>query len=272
MIGFSIGLVYYNQKEWFQKAVQNLLLQQCDAPFEILIRDQSENNEAYTWIQQEYKNLVASEKIKIWKAENLMHSGGHNFLWTQKQYGYYICASIDMEYEANMLLSFTNAIEQNPNQKLFGGKLLQPNKTHIDSVGIEKTWYGRIYEKGFGEDAAKYTSPAFVWGISGALFCLHHSALSKNELLFEPTLHYKNDGELMYRLNTKGIKGYYIPKVMGVHQRTASSNTTKDLWIIQSSLQGQIFMMKHLSCIEKIPAYFLLAVQWIRLQIRVVKK
>lgn len=262
---FSIGLVYYNGIENLLSCMESLLAQNTNIPYEILFRDQSAKKEGIRFLNARFASDIKSEKIRLWSGENRMHSGGHNALFLEKKYEYYCCASIDMSYEPTMLTSFQNAIQQFPETKIWGGKIVQKKESTIDSVGLEKTWYGRIVERGFGEPPSKYNLPEKVFGISGALFCIHPSAIDPNEPLFEPSIHYKNDGELMMRMEKKGYRVQYFPDILANHDRLANKNSQKSLFILKSSLQGQIFIMKKLPWYAQIPCALMIAMQYFRL-------
>lgn len=247
------------------------MAQTTKIPYEILFRDQSSKKEGLLLLNTYFSEKIKNGKLRIWNGKNLMHSGGHNFLYAEKQYEYYICASIDMVYEKTMLSSLEKAIHDFPESKVWGGKILQQKEFAIDSVGISQTWYGRFFERGYGLPPSAYEIPEKVFGISGALFCIHSSSLDPNEPLFEPSLHYKNDVELMLRLQKKKYSVQYFPDVLAHHDRLANENMKKSIFILESSLQGQKFIMKHLSWYSKIPVNIFFGMQFLRYFFAVVK-
>lgn len=269
---FSIGLIYYEGIEYLLPCIESLFSQCYTGSYEILIRDQSPRKEAAFFISSHFEKELKNEKIRLWSGENLMHSGGHNLLFKEKKYENYLCASIDMVYEKTFLTSFEKYKNEFPNHHLLGGKILKKKEFLIDSVGIKKNWYGTFSEEGFGEIASKYDIAKTVFGISGALFCIDDKILEKNEFLFEPSLHYKNDVELMLRIEKKNIKVLFFPDVLGYHDRKVSQNTIKSLFVLESSFKGQKFIMKYFPWYKKIPASIVLGLQYVRLIWRRMKK
>lgn len=267
---FSVGLVYYSGLSDIIPCIDSLLSQDFFGEYEILFRDQSSSKEALLYLTKNYSDAIRTEKIKIWNGKNEMHSGGHNFLVSHASFPYYICGSIDMTYTSSFLSSFAQAISQFSDASVWGGKILQKKAFLIDSVGISKTWYGRFYERGYGFLPSLFEKHEYVWGISGALFCIRIADIPE-PFLFEPSLHYKNDVELMDRLQKSQKKVLYFPDVVGYHHRLVSQDAKKSLFVLRSSLQGQKFMFKNMSFLQKIPAFFFLGMQYIRLWVYVVK-
>lgn len=92
----------------------------------------------------------------------------------------------------------------------------------IDSSGIFRTWFGRWYDRGKGEDIShNYMNSVNVPAVCGALMFVRASALRPElpELFDESFFMYKEDIELSVRLSEKGWKLHYSPEIRAFHCR-----------------------------------------------------
>lgn len=244
---FSIGLVYFSGIDDLKKSISTLLAQSF-TDFEIIMRDQSEKKtngkkkfEAYEYIKKTYTKEIDEKKIRIFKGENIFHSGGHNFCISKMKGENYICASIDMIYKKNMLQKFSDNIE-NIDAHCFTGKLISTDNV-IDSCGIDKTFYWKFFDIGQEEKTSTQQLSREVFGSSGALFCIKKNAIEKIKNIyhyfFDETLHYKNDCELMCRMKILQQKTWYDSSFYATHKRYISKNSQKSKFSILSSIEGQ---------------------------------
>jgi len=238
---FSIGLVYYSGMKDCKNCLSTIFSQSF-TDFEIIFRDQSANKEAYLYIKKKYKDEIDAQKIKIFSGKNSFHSGGHNFCISQMSGENYICASIDMIYKKDMLQIFSNILNKKVHYDCFTGKLINDNKT-IDSCGIEKTWYWKFYDIGQNQNKYLHTISKEIFGSSGALFCIRNTSIKKiiseYNYFFDENLHYKNDCELMCRMQLLNQKTWYDAKIYAIHKRKTSQVSQKSQFAIQSSIKGQ---------------------------------
>ena len=92
----------------------------------------------------------------------------------------------------------------------------------VDSAGIFRTWYGRWYDRGHGEDIGSgYQHPGDVPAICGAfMFCRFSALESELPALFDESFFmYKEDIELCLRLSGNGWKMFYTPEIKAYHCR-----------------------------------------------------
>lgn len=96
------------------------------------------------------------------------------------------------------------------------------NTGKIDSAGISRTWYGRWYDRGHGDDiGSAYQRSGCVPAICGAFMFCRFSALEDElpALFDESFFMYKEDIELCLRLSANGWKMFYAPEIKAYHCR-----------------------------------------------------
>jgi len=239
----TIGVILYKGEKYLPYSLKSLIHQNYPN-IEFLFRDQSPNGEAYEFIKKELPEVF--EKAKVFKGENLWHSGGHNDLIHQMTGEYYICASNDMWYSKDFVSQIIAELEkvENRNYGTATTKLMnwnfnylneKPNdiegsKTdYIDSCGIGIKQNHHFYDRGQGEsDEGQYDNEKSIFGASGALTIFRKSALNKISYqnpnsnkteYYDELIHYKNDVDLAYRLQWAGQKCLFIPQIKVFHDR-----------------------------------------------------
>ncbi len=104
----SVGIILFKDTKYIDNGLKSLL-EQDYKNIEYIIRDQSPHGEVYDYLKEKHPDFF--EKAKIYKAENLMHSGGHNTMINEMQGEYYICASNDMLYPKDFVSKIIPAME-----------------------------------------------------------------------------------------------------------------------------------------------------------------
>lgn len=242
---FSVGIVLFETK-FLEQSLPSLFAQNF-ANVEFLLRDHSPDFVASKFIEQNLPEIAA--RAKIFRGENLWHSGGMNFLIRESRGEFFVAASADALYEPNFLVRAAEILARPENAKVgaLGGKLLKwenfpespftkaerkppssrasqnsLNKEILDSVGISAEKSGRFFEIGSGKNSEKFAEEKIVFGISGALAILRRSALeeiAENGEFFDEKLHFKNDVDLAFRLNWLGWQAKFSPEIVAWHAR-----------------------------------------------------
>ncbi len=223
---FSVGIVLFETK-FLEQSLSSLFAQNF-ANVEFLLRDHSPDFVASKFIEEKLPEIAA--RAKIFRGENLWHSGGMNFLIRQSQGEFFVAASADALYEPNFLVRAAEILNKAENAKVgvLGGKLkgwdFEKNEKleTLDSAGIGTKKSGKFFEIGSGENSEKFTEEKIVFGISGALAILRRSALeeiAENGEFFDEKLHFKNDVDLAFRLNWLGWQAKFSPEIVAWHAR-----------------------------------------------------
>lgn len=239
----SIGLVYYNGQEYLAKCMTSLFGQSMQN-FEILFRDNSADNSGEKFLHQIYAEQITNKTLRIFSGTNLWHSGGHNFLTTKMSTEIFICGSIDMEYSYGFSKEIEDIFAKNKGIDVCTGKIMQANnREKIDSAGITVSFYGRGKDRGQGMTEDKFPDKEKIFGATGALFAIRKSSIPK-EGLFNENIFYKNDVELMYRLQEESKTIFFIPSIWAFHERGVGENSKKSIFILESSFVGQYWIWK----------------------------
>lgn len=261
----SLGLVYYSGEEDFIKAIQSLCLQSF-SDFEILVRDQSSSRFAFQYLSKYYAEYIQQEKIRIFYGENIFHSGGHNFLLSKMKGDIYVCGSIDMEYH-NQCLEYIQSFMKDPKKEYATGKVLNSTGTQIDSAGIIQEQCFRFVDRGQGKEKSLYSQDECVFGASGALCVLKKSLIKKLQyqdgIVFDPTMHYKNDVDLACRIFLLGKLCWYDARIYAKHHRATGKNSQKSEFAQNSSFQGQQILFHKYSGTPLLPSWKGVLCRWI---------
>lgn len=261
----SLGLVYYSGEEDFIKAIHSLCLQSF-SDFEILVRDHSPSHFAFQYLSKNYAEYIQSHKIRIFCGENLLHSGGHNFLISCMKGEIYVCGSIDMEYTKHCL-EYIASFMNDDHKEYATGKILNTTRTHIDSAGIIQKQCFRFVDRGQGEGLEKYIKNEKIFGASGALCVLKKSIIKQLQhqdgMVFDPAMHYKNDVDIACRIFLLGKPCYYDPRTYAMHNRTTGKHSQKSAFARKSSFIGQQILFRKYTNTPLLPFWKGVVCRWI---------
>ena len=271
----TIGIILYKNTKYLQKCLESIL-NQTHENFELLLRDQDENNfEALEYLQNNCPEILQDKRVKTFSGKNLWHSAGHNTLFSEmsENSDAYLCASNDMIYEKDCIEKLVETLNTNLEYSIAVPKLkrwdfenhLSPNKNFgktnfIDSCGIGLFENHHFFDIGQAEkDTGQYDNIKEIFGGSGALFLARKSALKKVDF-FDENLHYKNDIDLAYRLQWAGEKTCFVPNAIAFHDRQVcnslenfekiglikkiiKNNSNKPIWVKESSFFGHLLLL-----------------------------
>ena len=255
----TIGVILYKETKYLAHSLTSLLNQDYDN-IEFVFRDQSPNAEVYSYLEESHPDFF--KKARIEKAENLMHSGGHNEIIRSMKGQYYICASNDMYYPETFVSDIIKNM-QNKKAKVATCKLMKWDyervlagdfpaslTRRIDSLGISMTKGHHFFDARQGEDERDLKKLPQIIGPSGALAVFHEDALKaiayknkhgKSEY-FDELLHYKNDVDISYRLSWAGFPCLLVDTRV-YHDRQVGKRSEKNEWEIESSFKGQLITL-----------------------------
>ena len=123
MLLLFLSALFFHAPEVMMLQALSSLLSQSFEDFEILLRDQSPSGSASKWLFQNIPQEMEDVRIRLFKGDNLFHSGGHNALIREMRGEVYCCASNDMEYDQELLRIVANALYQHSDIDTFVPKL-----------------------------------------------------------------------------------------------------------------------------------------------------
>lgn len=247
----AIGFITYNQStfkylSFFLSSLLNSINQAKknfpNLELNILVVDNSNNNykDNYNFLINFLKDDCAN---KIWNLnENLGFSKAYNLMINfsiKNNDDIFLMLNPDVLVDVYFIEELLKSYQKNPEISVFAPKILYWNfsenkKTDIiDSygIGISKSHY--FFDIGQGENSNNFlSSKKEIFGFTGAGALLNLKQLIKvaynnkgyleffDELMFM----YKEDVDLSYRLQLKGLKIIFIPSALMYHDRTLSKN------------------------------------------------
>jgi len=114
-------------------------------------------------------------------------------------------------------------------------KLLDSQRTHVDSTGDIYTIWGLPYPRGRGEEVSdKYDALVEVFGASGGASLYRTRMLQEIGLFDEDFFAYYEDVDISFRAQLAGWKVRYVPTALAYHQIGATSSKIKGFTTYQT--------------------------------------
>ncbi len=159
---------------------------------------------------------------------NIGFSGVHERLYEMHDADYVMLVNDDAILEPGYVAGLRAHLDTHPDVASVSGKILRYNtdasgaivKTEvIDSLGLARTRYHKVYDIGAGERAPEMIGPVQVFGVSGCLPMYRRSAIG--DQLFDPSYFmYKEDVDVAYRLQAAGFEAAIVPEAVAYHKRS----------------------------------------------------
>lgn len=183
------------------------------------------------------ERLQESVSFSLLCAENIGFSRANNlgYATLSSDIDYVLFVNPDLFVESDCVTRCVQLCTEDSTLAMVSGKLLgydlKSNKAsgRIDSTGILRSWYGRWYDRGQGEqDHGQYAKQKMMPALCGALlFCRRISLEALESPVFDPDFFlYKEDIELGLRLRKAGWQLLYSPKITALHCRGWGTDRT----------------------------------------------
>lgn len=222
-VPIHIIIVTHNSSEVLPHCLEQLA-RQSGSPASIIIVDSGSDDITYLedLKQREKFKLVLTENIGFAKANNL------GLKEISPRSGVVLFLNPDTFLSKNYIQQALDTLNENTDAAIVSGKLLgyDPQKGKktgkIDSTGIFRSWYGRWYDRGKGEDdSERYNHVEEIPAVCGALMvCRMEALLRYDSEVFDGSFFlYKEDIELSLRLRRDGWKLIYNPGLIACHCR-----------------------------------------------------
>jgi len=258
----SVNLVAWNGAKYIPYLMKSLKNQTFKDWF-LFVLDNNSTDNTLELIKKEtvgFPVLVEILESKI----NLGFSGGHSLAFSKTESDYVLLLNQDTYLMPDYLEKLVNFMDAHQDTAAVSGRLMKWNfgameegleKTftnQIDSLGFKIFKSRRVIEIGAGEEWGRDPStalssaqddvikPTEVFGVSGTLpvYCrkaLQEVAFADKNIFDSLYGSYKEDVDLAYRFQLQGLKAYFLPEVVGYHDRTtAGPRTTGDLAAIKN--------------------------------------
>lgn len=222
-----IGIVTYNSLADLPTCLESIK-QQSWQRWRLYFLDNASTDGTVAWLRAQNYDVIESPR-------NLGYGCGHNRLLQeihlQQGEDYYMPLNPDVILDADYLRELVGCLEKNEAAWAIG-KLIQPNKNRLYSVGHALLWHGYAFNIAYDmPDAADYAVSREVFGASGA--CPLYTArlvleLSQKGYFFEPNFFmYGEDVELDWRARRQGWRCWYSPDALAQHRGSSPSSALK---------------------------------------------
>lgn len=212
----AVQLLSWNGEKHLRACLDSLA-KQTFVDFELLVLDNASTDASIAIIEEVLKNFPHPSRF-IKEEKNLGFSGGHNKLFAASQAPFVFCVNQDVVVAADYLERLILFLERNAGVGSAAGLLLHDDGT-IDSAGLIKNWYEKIYDT----DKVPVEKEARVFGVSGALPVYRRAAVTEvspdGKLFDENFLSYKEDADLAWRLNAFGWSSFVVSEAKALHER-----------------------------------------------------
>lgn len=229
MVTLSVVIVTYNSAPFFETLLSSLEKQTLQ-PQNVIIIDSGSTDTSY--LERARKSPLNCQLIL---KDNVGICVGNNLGWINSRGSEYVLfLNPDAFLTPDFLSSAVNYLESPANRAV---GIVQPTLIQydifshrpgdkIDSTGVQRTWYGRFFERNQGEplDALKqYTDPNPVIAVCSAVALCRRQCLldiAEGDDVFDPAFFmYKDDTDVSLRAIRKGWTLIHHPGLIAYHCR-----------------------------------------------------
>ncbi len=245
----SVIIVTHNSEKFLPDCL-DALERQTSAISEVIIVDCASQNKEY--LKKNLRNLT----LRIFEEENIGFAKANNFGVKALSYSdsHVIFLNPDTFLRPTFVEKSLEILDGHQDVGILSGKLLgfdidtNTPTTLLDSAGIFRSFYGRWFDRGQGEeDRGQYDKTEFVPALCGALMvCSNEMLHDMGQNIFDPDFFlYKEDIELSIRVKKKGWKLLYHHGLTAYHCRGWNVSRRKvDYKLREMSAKNEILLYK----------------------------
>jgi hypothetical protein len=235
----SVHLVAWNGAKYIPYLFDSLR-KQTFKDWKLVVWDNHSEDKTVELITDELVNFVLPFEL-IKNETNLGFSGGHNELYKKCQTEYFLLLNQDMYLEPDCLETLVKFLDEHPDAvaisprlmrwlfcEVEAGRLENSFSNYVDSLGLEVHRNRRVTEIGNQESwTKKQQDSEEVFGVSGALPMFRKSAIDQIKFsdgnFFDSLYHsYKEDVDVAWRLQSRGLKSFVVLNAVAFHDRTGA--------------------------------------------------
>lgn len=222
----------WNGKEDLPACLDSLLQQ--SAPADIVVVENGSTDGSAALLAKDYPQITVLPQKK-----NLGFAGGVNVgiqYALENNYANIALFNNDAVAHKDWLKHLLQVFTDNQEVGIATCKLMDSQKTHLDSTGDMYTTWGLPYPRGRGEPAgAQYDTATEVFGASGGASLYRASLFEQIGLFDEKFFAYYEDVDVSFRAQLAGWKVRYVPKAIAYHQIGATSSKMKGFTTYQTT-------------------------------------
>ena len=223
----TISIVTHNQTKKFIKCLDGILNKTYYKNYNIVITDNSTNNDTQKVIQSYIKKFP--DKISYIKnKKNKFFIEPNNAIMSARKYknNDIILINDDLEIIDNYWLNYLySSVYSADYISCAGGKTIYPDGRLAEAgAEIYNTGYGKNKGRYSDPDIDEYNIPHYTGYCSGCLLYIRRDAINKIGIFSTELINmYYEDCEWQYRAHIKGLKTIYEPRCVAIHDEGSSS-------------------------------------------------
>lgn len=214
-------------------------------PHRTIVVDNGSTDESVGLIEKNYPEVYL-----IKHSRNRGFAGGVNpgIRWAMEQGVQYVALlNNDAAADKDWLKRLVGFLDKNTKAGIVTSKILDGQKTGLDSTGDLYTIWGLPYPRGRGEaDRGQYDKGAWVFGASGGASLYRVEMLTRIGLFDEDFFAYYEDVDLSFRAQLAGWRVGYEPRAVVYHQIGATSGAIKGFTTYQTLKNLPLLLWKNL--------------------------
>lgn len=214
----SVIIVTYNQEIYIDQCIKSV--QSQDFPHEIIVVDNSSNDETVNIIKNKY-SFVKLVKNK----QNLGYGAGNNIGVNHAKGNYIVILNPDTIVEAGWLKELLLPLKHK--NIITTPKILSYNGLAINTCGLINHFTGLTFTNGLGKGPKDYLKQEQVSGFSGCCFAMKRNDYINLGGFDEHFFLYNEDADFSWRINMRGLKVLLVPTSLVRHDYRFSISPEK---------------------------------------------
>lgn len=234
---FSVNLVAHGWTEFLIPTMKSVVAQ-IFKDFEVNIFDNNSGDVDVAVAYFPHARVIRSPKnIGVWAGHEELFSVSH---------GMYIVAMTDVVLEPDFLERAVITLDRDPAIGALQAKILQPDKTIIDTTGFQFFKSRKIINRGHGDTDTHQFPTGEIFTVEGAVPIFRKTAIEAirmNGHVVDPDFRigpigYADDLDIVWRMKIFGWKQWYDPSIVAYHNRSTTHDVAKH-WLDSFSRRKQ---------------------------------
>lgn len=222
----SVVVVNYNGKKYLGVCLSSLD-NQTYPNFEIILVDNASADGSVEYVEEHFPStriIENPENYGFAKANNIgIEAAKGEFIATLNN---------DTRADSQWLSELVKAAENEKNVGMCASKMLfMKHPDRIDSVGIDISRSGAVWDRGQFESAAKYVEKSEMFGPCAGAALYRKKMLDEIGLFDEDFFIYMEDADLAFRGRLAGWKCIYVPSAIVFHHHGGFGGIDSDFTI-----------------------------------------
>ncbi|WP_238858711.1 glycosyltransferase family 2 protein [Clostridium sp. YIM B02569] len=282
----SIIIVNYNTYNLTKQTIDSIIKDHHDFNYEIILVDNASSDGSINKLQDEYRNIVITQKLRIIiNKDNLGFAKANNIGIKFARGKYILLLNSDTMLKENCLEKCLAKMEKDKNIGALGCKVVLANgeldhacKRGFPTPKASLYYFLKLHKKNpskYGQYNALHLSEDNIGEVdclTGAFMLMPKSIFDKVGGLDEDFFMYGEDIDLCYKIKELGYKILYYPKAQIIHYKGGSSKKKRSKVIYDFHQAMWIFYKKHYYKKYNFAVTFLVFIGiWLKYLVQIIK-